>query len=297
MSSSGVVSGIPTQAGPSFFSVRVTDANGFFTDAVSSLNFSHPVMTVNNPATTTGRTSVPFSQIFTSSGGNGVSTFALASGVLPGGLALAANGTLSGTPTQVGTFSVTVTATDIYGGTATGVDYALTIQQASNDANLSALGVSAGDVTPAFTSATTSYQIFVGPDVALLYVMPTAVDPLASITVNGNFTTNGGDSPGIPLVMGANPVSIVVTSSGLHDAEDVHPHCNAYRRTCAQRWRPLRCWRKAARSAPATRRPAAPHSRKTCYPAMTRTASRISTTPPLATATAGLPAARVPSLA
>ncbi len=213
LSSAGVVSGIPTQEGGFSFSVRVTDANGFFTDAAGTLSFSRPIITVNNPTTANGRTNVPFNQTFTSSGGSGASTFTLASGSLPGGLTLAANGTLSGTPAQTGTFPITVTATDIYGSTGTGATYALNIQQASNNANLSLLGVSAGHLTPAFTSATTSYQIFVAPDVALLYVTPTAVDPLATITVNGNFTTNGGDSPGIPLVMGANPVSIVVTSS------------------------------------------------------------------------------------
>lgn len=213
-SSDGTLSGTPTQAGSFPLTVRVTDPNAFFAISTTyTLVLTHPVITVNNPATATGRTNVAFSQSFTSSGGNGAATFTLASGVLPGGLTLATGGTLSGTPTQAGTFSITVTATDIYGGTGTGAAYALNIEQASNNANLSALGVSAGYVTPAFASATTSYQIFVGPDVTLLYVVPTGVDPLASITVNGNFTTNGGDSPGIPLAMGANPVSIVVSSS------------------------------------------------------------------------------------
>lgn len=213
LSSTGVLSGTPTQAGTFYFSVRVTDAEGFFADALSSLTFVHPVITVNNPATTIGRTSLPFNHTFTASGGNGAVTFSLASGVLPSGLALAANGTLSGTPTQAGTFPITVTATDVYGGTGTSEVYALTIQQASNNADLNALGVSAGSLIPGFASATTDYQVFVGPDVSLLNVMPTAVDPLATITVNGQMTTNGGNSPGIPLVTGANLISIVVVSS------------------------------------------------------------------------------------
>ena len=49
---------------------------------------------------------------FSATGGLQPYTWAISSGALPNGLALAADGTLSGTPTSVGTFTFTVKATD-----------------------------------------------------------------------------------------------------------------------------------------------------------------------------------------
>ena len=51
--------------------------------------------------------------IVTATGGvSGPFTYLVTSGALPPGLTLEPDGTLSGTPTQVGTFSFTITATD-----------------------------------------------------------------------------------------------------------------------------------------------------------------------------------------
>ena len=48
-------------------------------------------------------------------------------GALPTGLTLGADGTLSGTPTQTGTFPIVVTATDANGCSGTGATYTLVI--------------------------------------------------------------------------------------------------------------------------------------------------------------------------
>ena len=98
----------------------ILDVEGYFVLACTS-----PIV-VTNPATAAGAVSSPFSQAFTSSGGVGAKTYATAS-PLPPGLTLAANGTLSGTPTQPGTFPITVTATDQNGCTGTGSTYTLVI--------------------------------------------------------------------------------------------------------------------------------------------------------------------------
>ncbi len=55
---------------------------------------------------------VGYSQALTASGGVGPHSFAVSSGSLPTGLALAGDGTLAGTPTQAGAFNFTVVATD-----------------------------------------------------------------------------------------------------------------------------------------------------------------------------------------
>ena len=56
----------------------------------------------------------PYSQTFTATGGAFSSpfTWSLASGGLPSGLTLSLDGTISGTPTQTGTFDLTVQMTD-----------------------------------------------------------------------------------------------------------------------------------------------------------------------------------------
>ncbi len=58
-----------------------------------------------------GTAGLPYSATFTAPGAIGVVTFGV-TGPLPAGLALSSTGTLSGTPTQAGTFLITVTATD-----------------------------------------------------------------------------------------------------------------------------------------------------------------------------------------
>src|SRR5207302_1070111 len=101
--------------------VTVTDSNGCTgTNSAYTLTITCPTITVTNPATTTGTVNTAFSQNFTQSGGIGTTTFALLTGTLPTGLTLASNGTLSGTPTQTGSFPITVRATDSNGCTGAG---------------------------------------------------------------------------------------------------------------------------------------------------------------------------------
>jgi len=128
LASNGVLSGTPTQTGTFPITVKTTDANGCSgTGATYTLTIACQTITVNNPAVSTGTAGSPFSQTFTASNAIGATTFTLASGTLPSGLTLAANGTLSGTPTVVGSFPITVTATDANGCTGTGATYNLTI--------------------------------------------------------------------------------------------------------------------------------------------------------------------------
>jgi Putative Ig domain len=109
--SAGVLSGTPTAAGSFTFAVGVSA----FLTAISGgpLAITSPL-----PPATTG---LPYSQILTASGGTPPYTWSVASGALPNGIALSSAGTLSGTPTQSGTVTFTVMATD---STATGAQTA-----------------------------------------------------------------------------------------------------------------------------------------------------------------------------
>jgi CSLREA domain-containing protein len=85
--------------------------------------------TITLSATTfaNGRTGTAYpATTLTQAGAFGNTTFAVTGGALPGGLSLSSAGTLSGTPTQAGTFNFTVTATDGNGCTGSRA-YPLTI--------------------------------------------------------------------------------------------------------------------------------------------------------------------------
>ena len=127
LTATGILSGTPTQPGTFNITVTATDANGCSGSGPTyTLVISCQNITVTNPSTATGTAGTAFSQTFTQSGGIGTVTFATSS-ALPAGLSLAANGTLSGTPTQTGTFAIVVVATDANGCSGTGATYTLVI--------------------------------------------------------------------------------------------------------------------------------------------------------------------------
>jgi predicted outer membrane repeat protein len=84
-------------------------------------------ITTTNPAVTTATVGSSFSQNFAVSGGSGPYSFSLVSGSLPTGLTLAPTGVLSGTPTQNGTYSFVVRATDANGCIDLSATYTLVV--------------------------------------------------------------------------------------------------------------------------------------------------------------------------
>jgi hypothetical protein len=122
---SGVVSLNATIAGSYTVSIKATDNCGIMTIASFTVNVTCPTITVNPATLPNGAAGVAYSQSITASPADSY-TFAVTSGTLPAGLTLASNGTLSGTPTTVGSSTFTVTATGF--GTCTGSrSYTLTI--------------------------------------------------------------------------------------------------------------------------------------------------------------------------
>jgi alpha-amylase len=113
LATSGVLAGTPSVAGSYTFNVTATDSVG------ASAGQTYTVV-INPPVTITG--TLPnwtvnqggYSQSINATGGTGSLTYA-ATGTLPTGLTLSGTGVLAGTPTAVGSFSFTVTATDSLG--------------------------------------------------------------------------------------------------------------------------------------------------------------------------------------
>jgi len=116
---SGTISGTPSAAGTSNFTVRVTDnvsASG--TKALSIV--INPIPSVTTTSLPAGVMGGAYSQTLASAGGTAPIIWSVSDGSLPAGLSLgASSGKISGTPNAAGTSSFTVTATDGVGATGT----------------------------------------------------------------------------------------------------------------------------------------------------------------------------------
>ncbi|HEX3841824.1 MAG TPA: putative Ig domain-containing protein [Acidimicrobiales bacterium] len=115
----GVISGTPTGSGPASFTVTLTDANGK-TDTKSyapTILAAPAITTTTLPSSEVG---APYSQTLAGTGGTTPYAWSVTTGSLPAGLTLdAATGVISGTPTNSGSPTFTVTLTDANGKTAT----------------------------------------------------------------------------------------------------------------------------------------------------------------------------------
>ncbi len=95
-------------------------------------------------------------------------------------------------------------------------------RQANNDAGLSALAVTSGatstpslsniPLTPPFTSSGTNYTAAVAFNISSVLVTPTLNDPNATMTLNGQVLTSGTQSWDIPLNVGTNTLTAIVTA-------------------------------------------------------------------------------------
>ena len=108
----GLISGVPTSAAGSTFTVTATDSTGVTTSRSYSVTINAAI-TVDPASLPNGTVGTAYAQTFSATGGNGSFSYSISSGSLPAGLALnAATGNISGTPTTAATSSFTVTATD-----------------------------------------------------------------------------------------------------------------------------------------------------------------------------------------
>jgi len=120
----------------------------------------------------------------------------------------AASGAIAMNP---GSNTITVVVTAQNSATKT---YTVTITRAlpSANADLAALSLSSGTLSPAFAGGTLSYTASVGNATTALTVTPTVADATARVTVNGVTTTSGNSSSAIALAVGANTIQILVTA-------------------------------------------------------------------------------------
>ncbi len=99
------------------------------------------------------------------------------------------------------------------GATGNVVSLPVTAVVENNNANLSALTLSAGMLTPTFVSATTSYTAIVDNSVSSLTLTPTVANAFATITVAGTAVASGTASGSVDLDEGPNAIDVVVTAT------------------------------------------------------------------------------------
>jgi sugar lactone lactonase YvrE len=82
----------------------------------------------------------------------------------------------------------------------------------SDNANLTSLTLSAGTLSPAFSTETYNYSVTVANAVSSISVTPTVEQFDAKVTVNGTPVTNSTASSAIELNVGNNNITVVVTA-------------------------------------------------------------------------------------
>ena len=116
LTSTGDLSGTPTQTGTSSFTVTATDSINNTGSQAYSLQIDCPTITVGPSTLAPGTAGIPYGPVtFTETGGVGTTTFVLSTNTLPAGITFI-SGVLSGeTATQSGIFPFIVTVTDSNG--------------------------------------------------------------------------------------------------------------------------------------------------------------------------------------
>jgi hypothetical protein len=189
--STGAITGRPTAAGTSAFTVTVTDAFGAGATRSLTITTAPPVLTVRPtplPAPVLGTT---YRQQLDTTGGSGLYSYVVSSGALPAGLTLDSGGLLTGVPSAAGVATFAITSTDSAGFSTT-VPETLTVAppvtatvtnsdpHAGDAVDVSASGLASGPVTVAIDTATTSIGTgLVGTDGSLSFTgtLPASTAP------------------------------------------------------------------------------------------------------------------------
>jgi hypothetical protein len=197
VSSSGGVSGTPTAVGTASLSVTVTDSSGTKASGSFSVVINGPGLFVATTSLSDGALTVPYSATLGASGGT--TPYSWSATGLPNGLSVSASlGTISGTPTQQGVFSVNVAVTDHDGKTATAT-LSLTVGPAP-------VTITTTGITPPALGVT--FSLTFGATGGTPPYTWTATGLPGGVTMDPNGTLSGA-----PASIGTFPITVTVVDS------------------------------------------------------------------------------------
>jgi hypothetical protein len=221
LGSNCAVTGIPTTAGTSTFTVHATDASS------PSISGSGPITIVINPAPAVltiasppaATVGVPYSGSVPVTGGTGPYHCTVASGSMPAGLTLNADCSITGTPQTAGTTSVGITATDSANPANTATEtVTVTVQAPIATLTITSPPPATVNVpytgTIGVTGGTAPYTCTV-----VSGSLPAGLTLNADCTITGTPTTSGSYTVGITATDSANPANtktdtIILTVTG-----------------------------------------------------------------------------------
>jgi alpha-tubulin suppressor-like RCC1 family protein/uncharacterized protein YjdB len=197
--SSGVLSGTPTTAGVSDFTVQVTSGAQVATRALQVTVVAALVLETSTlPNGTVGN---PYSRVLAASGGTGTYGWSVVAGALPAGLSLSAAGLVGGTPTTPSNNAFTVRVTS----GAQQRERAFSVQISSADAASVRITPDAGSVELGDSLQLAAEALDAGG-------VPLPGRPIAWSTLNANVTTVSG--AGLVRGISLGSVGIVASATG-----------------------------------------------------------------------------------
>lgn len=181
------------------------------TDAtLSALVFSGGTLSPNFVAATTA---------YAATVGNATTSVTITPTATDSAATIKVNGStvVSGSPSgaislNLGSNTITVVVTASDGSTTKTYTAVVTRSSPGSDATLSAVSLSSGTLKPSFVSGTSNYTAAVDNSTTSVTVTPVASDTAATIKVNGNVVASGSASSAVPLELGSNTITLVVTA-------------------------------------------------------------------------------------
>lgn len=196
LSSSGLLSGTPTQTWSYWINVWADDEQGNpestdIYDRPWTVNPAPSGVTIDQTTLTDGIEDAAYSEQLTASGGDGTYVWSQISGTMPTGVSIDAAGLISGTPTNTGDFNFTIQCDDEAITPATQA-FTLTIASATNDVAVTTTSLPSGVNGVAYSSQ----LVATGGDGTYTWSLtagswPTGITMSSSGLISGTPTANG----------------------------------------------------------------------------------------------------------
>jgi large repetitive protein len=230
------ISGTPTTAGTSSFTVQVKDSANNTATKPLSITVAPPALTITTTLLPAGAVGAPYAATLAATGGSGGNTWSIVSGSLPAGLSLS-GATIAGTPTAPGASTFTVQVKDASNTTAT---QPLTITVAAPALTITTNSLPSATVLTAYSTTLTAAGGTVGYSWSITSgSLPLGLTLGAGGTISGapvlpgtsNFTVQVRDSSNStaskPLTLTVTATQIVITTQSLAPAEQGAPYSQA----------------------------------------------------------------------